>query len=329
MPRFWIFASNILSDSTPRDIGSSSAKFNKLWTSDIDVSNCTGFKCSGNITPSVNNQGNIGVSSATQFLGVYAQNVYANGVVLTSDRRLKTDIQQIESGLETVIKLRPVQYKMKDKASDRIHTGFIAQEIKDAYDGKNWAGWVEQKDDFKTQSIQYFEIIALNSRAIQQLNERLTSLEKKKVSIANVDLSPLTEDMTQIYERLDQLESKSRLDGSQPEKPVLHRCVQLNVINELYERVSALESNESKGSTSEDTELIHNLLDRVSKLESKLASLPKNESKNEILESDGGISMNEILQNKNYELEQRLIKLEKQNKKLVSAVNRLLKSNDV
>ena len=204
--------------------------------------------------------------------------------------------------------MKPVEYKMKDGV--RLHTGFLADEIKNLYNNEDWSAFAEHKDEFKTQSIQYTEIIALLASAIQELENKL-SLRKESVS---------------------------------PTGP-LHRCIEISRINELYDRLSQLENkvesnsySEVKSSHSEDFELVHSLMERnhslemkVDELDRKLNSIPKVESKqsNEILESDGGINMVELLQQKNFELEQRLIKIEKSNKKLVQAVNKLLKSSDV
>lgn len=59
------------------------------------------------------------------------QNVYAgNGVIQTSDARLKKDIAPLTNGLDAVMKLRPVTYNWinpKDGKGNEI--GFIAQEV--------------------------------------------------------------------------------------------------------------------------------------------------------------------------------------------------------
>jgi hypothetical protein len=364
---------NILPTDANRTIGSSSAKFNTLYTSTIlnpdanlilgrgttstiaisasgmsigsgsnptEALNVTGnIKVSGNILPNVHNVPKIGTSNTDRFLEGWFGTVYGNGVALTSDRRLKDNIKPITNALETVMKMKPVEYKMKGRV--RLHTGFISDEMKNLYNGEDWACFVEAQDEFKTQSLQYTEVVAVLTSAIQEVNNRLTKVENRKlVGGSIIDTSSLTEDMTQIYERLDHLSRKLVELENQPVRPQLHRCLEVSRINELYDRICNLESNESKSSSSEDFELMHSLMEknhqlelRVNDLESKLTELksqPKVESKSyDLLESDGGVNMNELLQQKNFELETRLIKLEKQNKRLVQAVNKLLKSNDV
>ena len=309
------------------------------------------FWCKSNILPPSGSY-NLGTAMNNWNQGHFNVVYTSSGTVSVSDRNKKKDIVDLDNALDTVMKLKPVSYKFIEGTSGRTHTGFIAQDCQNLV-CDNWAGFVKHEDNY---GLRYEEFIAINSRAIQELNQRLVKLEKrdsvreaKVVGNSVIDTSPLTEDwdpsrrdLVQIYERLDHLENQPA------SKPQLHRCVEISRINELYDRVSALElrspptgtleSNEVKGSSvSEDFELVHSLMEKVNQLEvrnneleQKINSMPKVESKsNEILESDGGINMMELLQQKNFELEQRLIKMEKSNKKLVSAVNKLLRTTTV
>ncbi|MDU1891020.1 MAG: tail fiber domain-containing protein [Dysgonomonas sp.] len=57
--------------------------------------------------------------------------IRANGnLVTTSDRRLKTNINNLGYGLKQVMQLRPVSYMLKDDAENKTQVGFIAQEVK-------------------------------------------------------------------------------------------------------------------------------------------------------------------------------------------------------
>ena len=68
--------------------------------------------------------------------GVWGAGAYVNG----SDERLKENIQDITSGLDVVEKLRPVsfQYKEEYTADRSIQSGFIAQDLLVALEGKNY-----------------------------------------------------------------------------------------------------------------------------------------------------------------------------------------------
>ena len=61
--------------------------------------------------------------------------VKSNGTTLTSDKNLKTSIKFIPHSIKNFfMNLKPVSYKWKDKDIDnKLHYGFIAQDVKDAY----------------------------------------------------------------------------------------------------------------------------------------------------------------------------------------------------
>lgn len=338
------FAGHILTDSVgTKNIGSTGNPFAKIFTVDADISNLISNVKTMNLTPTATNTYTIGASSSTQYNAIYGNTVYGNGVVLTSDINKKKDIQPIEDALSVIMRFESKSFKFKDGTSNRTHTGFIAQQIKEVVPD-DWALYCDNK--LGDIGLKYTEIIPLNTRAIQQLNERLTKVENRRlVGGSIIDTSSLTEDMTQIYERLDHLSTKYLELENQPVRPTLHKCIEVSRFNEMYDQVSHLEArlsafDEVKDDPhSEDFEVVHSLIDRnhqlelrVNELENKLnqiQSQPKVESKSiDLLESDGGVNMNELLQQKNFELEQRMIKLEKQNKRLVQAVNKLLKTSE-
>lgn len=328
------FKSIAVHSATGGNIGSLAKPFDTIYLLNADIGNLVSNIKSMNITPTATNTYTIGSSSSTQYNAIYGNTVYGNGVVLTSDINKKKDIQPIEDALSIIMRFESKSFKFKDGTSNRTHTGFIAQQIKEVIPD-DWALYCDNK--LGDIGLKYTEIICLNTRAIQQLNERLSKVESRKlVGSAVIDTSGLTEDFVRVYERLEALES----EVNKPVKPQLHRCIEVSRINELFERISNLECNESKSNSSEDFELIHSLMEknhkhelRINELENKLnqiQSQPKVESKSVdfLAESDGGLNMVDMLQTKNYELEQRILKLEKQNKKLVQAVNRLLKTTD-
>ena len=68
-------------------------------------------------------------------INVKSGKVKANGTTLTSDKNLKTSIKFIPHSIKNFfMNLKPVSYKWKDTTVDnKIHYGFIAQDVKDAY----------------------------------------------------------------------------------------------------------------------------------------------------------------------------------------------------
>jgi hypothetical protein len=68
--------------------------------------------------------------------GYFSGNVYANGVLLTSDRKFKSDIAPLDNALQQVMKLRPASYQFKTTEYKSMHLpkgrqlGLIADEVK-------------------------------------------------------------------------------------------------------------------------------------------------------------------------------------------------------
>ena len=105
----------------------------------------------------------------------------AAGTVVTSDRRLKTDIQTIDSKmLEFLFTISPVQFHIKGHKGP-LRYGYIAQEVEEALEKVGL-----KKEDFAGIEMQngkygliYEQFIALHTLAVQTLNEKIKSLEKE------------------------------------------------------------------------------------------------------------------------------------------------------
>ncbi len=88
---------------------------------------------------------------------------------VSSDRRLKKDIADLNGALDKMLQLRSVTYRYKDPSAigqvDRVHTGFIAQEAEEVF--PEWVS--EDGRGNKILSITGFE--ALTARAFRDLRE--------------------------------------------------------------------------------------------------------------------------------------------------------------
>ena len=115
----------------------------------------------------------------------------------SSDARLKTDIETCDLGLTFIQSLRPVSYRwivgqrewlppdnpddpeakgtLVDRPGVRRHYGLIAQELRDALDGKDFAGYCydESADEY---SLRYSELIAPLIKAVQELAGQVEAL---------------------------------------------------------------------------------------------------------------------------------------------------------
>lgn len=131
---------------------------------------------------------------------IYAQ----SGSINTSDRNVKKDILEIDRRyLEMFKLLKPIQFRFKEGTSNRIHLGFISQDVKETMDevgltDMEFAGycrdikrdqdsisgeWHDVLDDDGNQqyiySLRYDEFIALNTRMIQECLNKIERLEER------------------------------------------------------------------------------------------------------------------------------------------------------
>ena len=141
-----------------------------------------------------------------------------NGVTTTSDRNQKKNIEAIDPRyVEMFNKLQPVTFEFNKEGSDRVHVGFISQDVKAAMDevglsdmefggycrdvkkiyneetGEDEEVLDENGNPEYVYSLRYSEFIALNTHMIQklqaenselkikmaELEQRLTALEEK------------------------------------------------------------------------------------------------------------------------------------------------------
>lgn len=136
--------------------------------------------------------------------------VRANGVVLTSDARLKRNISSTRHGLSTVMNLRPVEYDKKNsvEASDynRHEIGFVAQEIKKVLPSLVSEG----NDAHKTLSVSYTELIPVLTKAIQEQQAQIEALKAE-----NRELKDTQAVTAQLVERVKQMEQIMGVKGAE------------------------------------------------------------------------------------------------------------------
>lgn len=109
----------------------------------------------------------------------------ATSSISTSDRNLKTDITDLDSKyLDLFDRLQPVQYKLL--SGDRIHTGFIAQDVEASMTEvglttEDFGGFCkdlkEDSADEYIYGLRYEEFIAINTAKIKQLEQKIKELE--------------------------------------------------------------------------------------------------------------------------------------------------------
>lgn len=114
-------------------------------------------------------------TSGTAYLG--------SSPVIASDKSIKINIQSLDTqnSSDFIYSLNPVEYKYKDGTSDRLHHGFIAQELHDSMQS-DWGVYCDAKigtGEKGGKAIRYEELIADLVATVQSQNERISELEKK------------------------------------------------------------------------------------------------------------------------------------------------------
>ena len=95
-----------------------------------------------------------------------------------SDRRFKKDIQRIENGLDFILKLKPVSYRMKNSEDSRLNWGFIAQDIETLV-GSNNAVLTVGGDKDRTLGLRYTDFVAPLVKAVQEQQKEIEVLESQ------------------------------------------------------------------------------------------------------------------------------------------------------
>jgi hypothetical protein len=102
--------------------------------------------------------------------------IYAkNGVVDTSDYRLKEEIKRVPYGLEEVLRLEPVAFRWKDQPEEGERLGLIAQDVIDIVPT---VVTVPDSDD-GYYGIRYSELVPVLIKAIQEQQDVIEALSNR------------------------------------------------------------------------------------------------------------------------------------------------------
>jgi trimeric autotransporter adhesin len=94
-----------------------------------------------------------------------------------SDGRMKTDIRDLELGLDFVKALRPVSYRMYG-GNDRIDMGFVAQDVEDLL-GDRYNVVAAAGGDENLRTLRHADLIAPLVKALQEQQQIIEPLMKR------------------------------------------------------------------------------------------------------------------------------------------------------
>ena len=122
----------------------------------------------GDIAPVTDAGSNLGTSSA-RWSNIYA----ANGTINTSDRRLKTNIKNLNYGLKEILALQPVSYNWKKTPHTDKQLGLIAQDV------RKIVPEVVVGDEAKENlGMKYAELVPVLINAIKEQQHEIDDLKK-------------------------------------------------------------------------------------------------------------------------------------------------------
>ena len=142
------------------------------------------IKITGNLVPSQPDASGYNLGD----LSYYWNTIYVrNGTVDLSDKNKKNTIHPLSSIHESIFDaLNPVSYKFNINNNNRTHTGFLAQDVKQAVEAAGlttqdfaaYCEWIDENGEVGC-GLRYSELIALCVNEIQKLKKRVAELENK------------------------------------------------------------------------------------------------------------------------------------------------------
>jgi hypothetical protein len=123
----------------------------------------------GIVDPISNSQYDLGTSSLN------FNNIYVRTASTCSDRRLKTDIEDLRYGSRELLEIRPVSFRWKDDAGGERRLGFIAQELEKVIPELVVRG----KDESETLGVRLFSMAPILINAMKEQEPRLAALERR------------------------------------------------------------------------------------------------------------------------------------------------------
>ena len=121
------------------------------------------------------NDGGSSITALTLDMSAAGAATFNNNVTAFSDRRLKSDIQTLENGLEKVEQLRGVTYIRNDNIDGGQQLGVIAQEVEEVFPQVV----LTADDERGTKSVDYGRLTGALIEAVKELSAKVKNLEEQ------------------------------------------------------------------------------------------------------------------------------------------------------
>ena len=140
--------------------------------------NSNDFRIESNISDGdlvfTGNDGGSGVTALTLDMSAAGAATFNDDVTAFSDKRLKTDISNIENGLEKVMQMQGVYYKRNDQDDAKMKVGVLAQDMETIVPEVV----LTANDEMQTKSVDYGKLTAVLIEAIKDLKAEIDELKK-------------------------------------------------------------------------------------------------------------------------------------------------------
>ena len=120
------------------------------------------------------NDGGSEITALTLDMSGAGAATFNNDVTAFSDKRLKTDIKNIENSLDKVMEMQGVYYKRKDIENAKEQIGVLAQDMENILPQIV----LTADDDMKTKSVDYGKLCAVLIEAVKELKQEVNELKK-------------------------------------------------------------------------------------------------------------------------------------------------------
>ncbi|WP_254560986.1 tail fiber domain-containing protein [Dyadobacter diqingensis] len=121
----------------------------------------------------------------------------------TSDQRLKENIHATKFGLEALKTVKVYDYNFKADSKKKLSTGVLAQELHKVYPQAVTVGGADAKAN--PWQVDYSKLVPMLVKSVQELNEKVESLEKEKAQLS-AELTRKATSLSELNDRISRVE---------------------------------------------------------------------------------------------------------------------------